>query len=153
MPSARRFGRLCILYARRFGGVLGAKTEPKSILKRCKIAVDFQERKNTLQDRCGILLGILLVRFQVDLEGQIRAVARAGLVFWKITVFDQDKLSRRDSERSCGDLGTQEHPKGSPRRSQKDSQTTCVSTLILDRRVHANFGVPRVCGLSATASN
>ena len=38
------------------GGILGAKMEPKSIPKRFKIEVDFQERGNTLQDRLGTVL-------------------------------------------------------------------------------------------------
>ena len=33
------------------GGIWGAKMEPKSILKSCKIEVDFQHRKKSLQDR------------------------------------------------------------------------------------------------------
>ena len=41
---------------RQKGGFWGAKMEPKSIPKRFKIEVDFQERKNTLQDRLGTVL-------------------------------------------------------------------------------------------------
>ena len=38
------------------GGIWGAKMEPKSVPKRPKIEIDFQERKNTLQDRLGSVL-------------------------------------------------------------------------------------------------
>ena len=66
--------------------------EPKSIPQRVQIEGDFQERKNTLQDRLGEVLEPSwgdLGSSWVPSWGQNRAVAHTALVFLEIDVFEK----------------------------------------------------------------
>ena len=79
--------------------------EPKSIPKRVKIEGDFQERKNTLQDRLGEVLEPSwsdLGSSWVPSWGQNRAVAHTALVFLKIDFLEKMKVQ----EATWVDLGS-----------------------------------------------
>ena len=100
--------------------------EPKSIPKRVKIEGDFQERKNTLQDRLGEVLEPSwsdLGSSWVPSWGQNRAVAHTALVFLKIDVFKEGKRSRRVLDRTWLDVGAKKLPNGSPKGTQEAPKT------------------------------
>ena len=96
--------------------------EPKSIPKRSKIEVDFQERKNTLQDRLGsvsdhldTILGPVLGHF-FDFGTGFTMVSCTSAF-----------LKKRGLKMYFGailtDLGAQENPKEKPKGTQEAPKT------------------------------
>ena len=92
--------------------------EPKSIPKRSKIEVDFQERKKVVQSASWGSLGAILGHLWRHL-----GVKQIDLSLVKNDDFEEDKRSRRVWDRTWLDFGAKKFPNGRSKGTQEAAKT------------------------------